>query len=71
MVGRTGIGLRLPRVQSRYCLWRPLDLDNFKTINDNGANAAGNDTLTVVARIIRPSVREQDVVARLGGDEFV
>ncbi|MBD5654387.1 MAG: diguanylate cyclase, partial [Candidatus Eremiobacteraeota bacterium] len=33
--------------------------------------AAGNDTLTVVARIIRPSVREQDVVARLGGDEFV
>jgi diguanylate cyclase (GGDEF)-like protein len=48
-----------------------IDLDGFKAINDEGGHDAGDDTLTVVARIIRHSVREQDAVARFGGDEFV
>jgi two-component system, sensor histidine kinase LadS len=48
-----------------------IDIDGFKAINDTGGHGAGDDTLTVVARIIRHSVREQDAVARFGGDEFV
>jgi diguanylate cyclase (GGDEF)-like protein len=48
-----------------------IDIDGIKAVNDEGGHAAGDDTLTVVARIIRHSVRAQDAVARFGGDEFV
>jgi diguanylate cyclase (GGDEF)-like protein len=48
-----------------------IDIDGFKAINDEGGHAAGDDTLTVVARIIRHSIRTGDAVARFGGDEFV
>ena len=48
-----------------------IDIDGFKQVNDGGGHAAGDDILTIVARIIRHSVREQDAVSRFGGDEFV
>jgi diguanylate cyclase (GGDEF)-like protein len=48
-----------------------IDIDCFKEINDEGGHAAGDDVLTIVARIIRHAVREQDAVSRFGGDEFV
>jgi diguanylate cyclase (GGDEF)-like protein len=48
-----------------------IDIDGFKAVNDEGDHAAGDQTLTVLARIIRHCVRVQDAVARFGGDEFV
>ena len=48
-----------------------IDLDGFKAVNDEGTHTAGDDVLSVVSRIIRHSVREEDAVARFGGDEFV
>jgi diguanylate cyclase (GGDEF)-like protein len=48
-----------------------IDIDGFKEVNDGGGHAAGDDVLSIVARIIRHSVREQDAVSRFGGDEFV
>lgn len=48
-----------------------VDLDNFKRFNDRLGHAAGDDILSEVARILRESVRGEDIAARIGGDEFV
>jgi len=48
-----------------------LDLDGFKTINDQYGHLAGSGTLAEVGAILAEAVRESDILARYGGDEFV
>ncbi len=47
------------------------DVDGLKSVNDTAGHLAGNEVLIKVARVIRDSVRAEDIVARFGGDEFV
>jgi diguanylate cyclase (GGDEF)-like protein/putative nucleotidyltransferase with HDIG domain len=48
-----------------------LDMDRFKSINDEFGHQAGDRALVDVARSLREGLRSYDICARLAGDEFV
>jgi diguanylate cyclase (GGDEF)-like protein len=48
-----------------------LDLDHFKSINDEHGHDGGDAALHHAARCLRENLRDVDHVARLGGEEFV
>ena len=48
-----------------------LDVDDFKSVNDQYGHATGDATLARLARILANSVRPGDLAVRIGGDEFV
>jgi diguanylate cyclase (GGDEF)-like protein len=48
-----------------------VDLDHFKSINDNFSHNAGDAVLARVAQILRERCRAADMVARYGGEEFL
>jgi diguanylate cyclase (GGDEF)-like protein/PAS domain S-box-containing protein len=48
-----------------------VDLDDFKSINDERGHAVGDDVLRAAGDALQASVRDGDVVGRIGGDEFL
>lgn len=48
-----------------------IDIDRFKSVNDEHGHARGDAVLIEVAARLRAVVRETDVVSRPGGEEFV
>ncbi len=48
-----------------------MDLDNFKSINDQLGHMEGDLVLKKFAEILKTQFRTSDIVARLGGDEFI
>ncbi|MFQ5950310.1 MAG: GGDEF domain-containing protein, partial [Nitrospiria bacterium] len=52
------------------CALLMLDLDHFKTINDQQGHLAGNTVLQTVSRRLLENLRPMDTVARFGGEEF-
>ncbi|GGD66985.1 GGDEF domain-containing protein [Lacimicrobium alkaliphilum] len=68
------------RIELEYRRWRRygtelsmalVDVDHFKTINDNYGHAAGDKTLQVIAQQMSKCLRSTDFLARWGGEEFV
>jgi diguanylate cyclase (GGDEF)-like protein len=47
------------------------DLDHFKQLNDLHGHDAGDQALRLFARVLRDTVRPNDIAARYGGEEFV
>ena len=48
-----------------------IDLDNFKTINDNFGHAAGDFVLQTITNNILKALSSSDTLARRSGDEFL
>ena len=59
------------RRQSEPLTLLMLDIDHFKSINDQHGHAAGDEVLRAVSRAVPPCLRDYDVFARFGGEEFV
>ncbi len=47
-----------------------LDIDHFKSINDQYGHVRGDEVLRKVARVIQDDARAGDLPVRLGGEEF-
>ena len=47
-----------------------MDLDDFKSINDNYGHVVGNHVLEYVSQCLTSSIRYKDAIFRIGGDEF-
>lgn len=47
-----------------------LDIDFFKSINDNYGHAIGDEALKSFADTCRNAIRDFDIIGRLGGEEF-
>ena len=47
------------------------DLDNFKIYNDTNGHLAGDRLLARLAKLVKETVRSDDVFGRFGGEEFL
>ncbi|MFO8057009.1 MAG: diguanylate cyclase [bacterium] len=47
-----------------------IDIDNFKSFNDNYGHLLGDRILYEVAQLLRETLRVHDIVGRYGGEEF-
>ncbi len=47
-----------------------IDIDHFKTFNDEFGHLLGDAILKEVSKVLEATARQMDIVARLGGDEF-
>jgi diguanylate cyclase (GGDEF)-like protein len=48
-----------------------LDVDQFKSVNDNFSHLIGDKVLQAVSATLQAQLRQSDVAARIGGDEFM
>jgi len=48
-----------------------MDIDHFKSVNDNFGHTIGDNLLKKVAQLINHHIRCNDIFARYGGEEFV
>lgn len=53
------------------CALIMLDIDHFKSINDNYGHSAGDEVLCSISNAVRSRLRDHDAFGRVGGEEFL
>jgi diguanylate cyclase len=48
-----------------------IDIDHFKSFNDNFGHSVGDQVLRLIAKVLREGVRAIDLPARFGGEELI
>ena len=48
-----------------------IDIDNFKSINDEYGHPVGDIVIKNISQIIMDNIRERDIAARYGGEEII
>ena len=48
-----------------------IDIDHFKSFNDNYGHQVGDQVIKLMAAVLREHVREHDLAARYGGEELI
>lgn len=61
---------RQPNHEASYWLVM-IDIDHFKLVNDKFGHLYGDEVLILLARVLKDSLRDDDLVFRFGGEEFV
>ncbi|MCR5543105.1 MAG: GGDEF domain-containing protein [Eubacterium sp.] len=70
LFNRRGYDFFLNNVDMETSTLMIIDLDEFKSVNDNYGHDVGDAVIKRAAKIIFDSFRSQDYVCRIGGDEF-
>jgi diguanylate cyclase (GGDEF)-like protein/PAS domain S-box-containing protein len=68
---RLGMAISLARRNKTAAAVMFIDLDEFKSVNDNLGHEAGDYILKQVSQRMLSCIRETDTVGRVGGDEFL
>lgn len=68
--GKERINQYLQQVPHNYALF-VLDIDYFKTVNDNYGHLFGNRVLVDFSKCLREIITEPHILIRIGGDEFM
>lgn len=63
--------LRMAERYSRHLSVVMVDVDHFKSINDNYGHPVGDTVLKAVAKLIKSNCRDVDIPIRYGGEEFM
>ncbi|MGQ0442505.1 MAG: GGDEF domain-containing protein [Methylophilaceae bacterium] len=64
---------KLPEIRRHQlnCCFVMMDVDHFKSVNDQFGHIAGDEVLKTTAQILMRELRQGDVLARYGGEEFL
>jgi len=58
------------RRQNHSVCFAMIDVDRFKSVNDNYGHPVGDQVLLALARVLQQRLRDTDLVGRYGGEEF-
>ncbi len=70
-IARAEQALQLQQHASKDLALLMLDIDHFKTINDQFGHDTGDQALRQLGQMLRQSGRQTDSIARFGGEEFI